>query len=410
MLPDERTTLSNILALPGDAEALVAAPDRGVARPLITFLRSQGISVQTAGDADSAFEEALLHPPDVVLIDDRILPAGGIELCQRLKGNIRTHFVPTILFPLNDLRQFRLRATAAGADAVFSPSTDAQERRTRLWALLRTRALFTRFEKKQRSQSSELVERRRWVSHLLHDLQGSVAALEANVNFMSRFGPASDDRRRADFDGSVEDAQTVFDQLMQSVRTVIDFDRFESGQMVLQETLLTLGDLATEVTADLRIQAKSAGVSLTLTHSGNGQERALKGDRDLIKRVMRNLVTNVIRRSAARAEITIHIVETDQGERFSVTSPGDIIPVGARSEIFQPYGLLGAHTVGYGLGLALARAVVELHGGKIWVEDDPRGGSTFVFELRFDHPTSSAQRRQALLAARPGDAARGRGY
>jgi signal transduction histidine kinase len=407
MLPDERTTLSNTLALPSDVEALVAAPGRGVARPLVTFLRSQGISVQTAGDSDSAFEEALLHPPDVILIDDRILPAGGIELCQRLKANIRTHFVPTIVFPLNDLRQFRLRATAAGADAVFAPTTDAQERRTRLWALLRTRALFTRFEKKQRSQGSELVERRRWVSHLLHDLQGSVAALEANVNYMSRFGPASDDRRRVDFDGSVEDARTVFEQLMQSVRTVVDFDRFESGQMVLQEAPLTLGDLAVEVTADLRGQAKSAGVSLSLTRPGPGQERPLKGDRDLIKRVMRNLVTNAVRRGTPRAEVAVQVVETDQGARFAVTSPGETIPIGARSEIFDPYGPLGAHTVGYGLGLALARAVVELHGGKIWVEENPRGGSAFVFELRFDQPASSARRR-TTSADRRGDAVRGR--
>ena len=411
MLPDERTTLSNTLALPSDVEALVAAPGRGVARPLITFLRSQGISVQTAGDSDSAFEEALLHPPDVILIDDRILPAGGIELCQRLKANIRTHFVPTIVFPLNDLRQFRLRATAAGADAVFSPTTDAQERRTRLWALLRTRALFTRFERKQRSQGSELVERRRWVSHLLHDVQGSVAALEANVNFMARFGPANDDRRRPDFDGSVEDARTVFEQLMQSVRTVIDFDRFETGQMVLQEAVFTLGELAAEVVADLRAQAKSAGVSLSLaagvdTGVGAGQERPLKGDRDLIKRVMRNLVTNAIRRGAARAEIAIQVGPTDQGMRFSVTSPGETIPVGAHSEIFEPYGQLGAHTVGYGLGLALARAVVELHGGKIWVEENPRGGSAFVFELRFDRPAVPARRR-AAAAAHTGDVARG---
>src|SRR6516162_386759 len=82
MLPDERTTLSNTLSLPSDVEALVAAPGRGVARPMVLFLRSQGISVQTAGDADGAFEEALLHPPDIVLIDDRLPPAGGVELCQ----------------------------------------------------------------------------------------------------------------------------------------------------------------------------------------------------------------------------------------------------------------------------------------------------------------------------------------
>lgn len=405
MLPDERTTLSNTLGLPGDVEALVAAPGRGVARPLVTFLRSQGISVQTAGDADSAFEEALLHPPDVVLIDDRILPAGGIELCQRLKGNIRTHFVPTIIFALNDLRQFRLRATAAGADAVFSPSTDAQERRTRLWALLRTRALFTRFEKKQRSQGSEIVERRRWVSHLLHDLQGSVAALQANVNFMSRFGPPKDDRHRPDFEGSVDDARTVFDQLMQSVRTVIDFDRFESGQMHLAETQFTLGDLAAEALEEARRHAQSAGVGLSLARPPIGQERPLTGDKDLIKRGLRNLVINAIRRGPAQSEIELRVIETDIGARFSVTSPGETIAAAERAEIFEPYGQLGTHTVGYGLGLALARAIVEMHEGKIWVEDNSRGGAVFVFELRFNRKAAGSRKRAAAPA--PDHATRG---
>jgi signal transduction histidine kinase len=400
MLPDERTTLSNMLGLPSDVEGLVAAPGRGVARPLITFLRSQGISVQTAGDADSAFEEALLHPPDIVLIDDRILPAGGIELCQRLKGNIRTHFVPTVVFALNDLRQFRLRAVAAGADAVFSPSTEAQERRTRLWALLRTRALFTRFEKKQRSQGSEIVERRRWVSHLLHDLQSSVASLQANVNFMARFGPPAEDRRRADFDGSVDDARTVFDQLMQSVRTVIDFDRFESGQLVLQESMFVLGDVAAVVGEDLRLAARSMGKSLSISRPPLGQERPLNGDKDLIERVMRNLVANAIRRGRARSEIDLRVFQTDQGVRFTVASPGETIPAAARAEVFEPFGQkgAGAHSVGYGLGLALARAIVEMHGGRIWVEDMPRGGATFVFELRFDQSAATLRKRPSPVA------------
>src|ERR1700747_2507559 len=178
MLPDERTTHSNTLALPTDVEALVVAPGRRVAKALVAFLRSQSINVQTATDTDGAFEEALLHPPDIVLIDDRILPTGGIDLCQRLKSNVRTHFVPVLVFVLNALRPFRIRAIAAGADAVFTPSTDAQERRTRLWALLRTRALFRQMERKQRTQGSEIVDRRRWLNLLLQDLQRSVAALQ----------------------------------------------------------------------------------------------------------------------------------------------------------------------------------------------------------------------------------------
>src|SRR5438045_127319 len=81
-------------------------------------------------------------------------------------------------------------AYASGADAVFSPSVDQTERRTRLWALLRTRALFRSLDRKQRRQGSELGERRRWVSYLLHDLQGPFGALRANVEFLSQFAPA----------------------------------------------------------------------------------------------------------------------------------------------------------------------------------------------------------------------------
>ena len=410
MLPDERTTLTNTLALPSDVEALVAAPGRGVARPIVVFLRSQGISVQTAGDADSAFEEALLHPPDVVLIDDRIPPAGGVELCQRLKGNIRTHFVPTILFALNDLRQFRLRAVAAGADAVFAPSTDAQERRTRLWALLRSRALFRRMERKQRSQGSEIVERRRWVSHLLHDLQGSVASLQANVDFMGRFGPPPADPRRRDFDDAISDARTVFDQLMQSVRTVMDFDRFETGQLVLHESALLLGDIVAEVVGELGRHAAGADKSLTLARPGAGDETPIAADHDLLKRVISNLVMNAIKRSQPGRAIAVSVATTDGGVRFSVTSPGELISAVDRPAIFEPYSQMGSNAVGYGLGLALARAVIEMHDGRIWVEDTPRSGVAFVFELRSDRQQGAPGKRRSSerTMSRPNPAGRGR--
>ncbi|HEV8150867.1 MAG TPA: hypothetical protein VGP61_11830, partial [Gemmatimonadales bacterium] len=103
MLPNERTTRSEVVTLPGEVEALIAAPSRAAARPMVDFLKKERINVQLVVSADSAFEEALLHRPNVVLIDDRVPPAGGIELCQRLKSNTRTHFVPTILYPQSDV-------------------------------------------------------------------------------------------------------------------------------------------------------------------------------------------------------------------------------------------------------------------------------------------------------------------
>jgi signal transduction histidine kinase len=385
MLPDERTTHSNTLALPSDVEALVAAPGRGIARPLVTFLRSQNINVQTATTADTAFEEALLHPPDVILIDDRLPPVGGIELCQRLKGNVRTHFVPAIVFLLNDLRPHRLRALAAGADAVFAPSTDAQERRTRLWSLLRSRALHRQLERKQRSQGSEIVERRRWLGFFMHDLQGSVAALQANFDYLSNFSPAPDDPRYGDFQDSIEDSRTVFALLVHSVRTVTDFERQEAGQLPLHATPFSLRGLAVEIEAELRRHASIHGKSLRLISNGaidtRASEKLVAGDRDLIKRAVMNLVLHAVRRGAPERPVTMDVQEGMAGVRLSVAILGDPLR-GDRAQIFEPYAELSAQSVGYGLGLALARAVVELHGGRIWVDDVPPDGWAFVLELK----------------------------
>ena len=392
MLPDERTTHNNTLSLPSDVEGLVAAPGRGVARPLVDFLKGQGINVQTTSDADTAFEEALLHPPDVVLIDDRLPPAGGIELCQRLKGNVRTHFVPTIVFALNDLRQHRLRAMAAGADAVFGPGTDAQERRTRLWALLRTRALYRQLEKKQRAQGSEIVERRRWLGYFLHDLQGQVAALNVNVDYLAKLAPAKGDVRLENFLESIEDVRTVFAQLMASVRTVQDYDRYETNQLVPHETSLALGDVAADVADELRRQAVVAERPFSFARPPAETERKLQGDRELLRRAMLNLGLSAMRRAPTRAEVGMAVTETEAAARFRVTVPGESLQGADRLNIFEPYAQRSVSAPGYGLGLALARAIIELHDGHLWIEDVPEGGCAFVFELRWQRRGSSSPR------------------
>ena len=400
MLPDERTTHRNELPLPSEAEGLIVAPDRVIARPLISFLRAQGLTVRTADDADSAFEEALLHPPDVVVIDDRVPPTGSVDLCARLKDNVRTHFVPVIVCALNDLRSFRVRALAAGADALFVPSTDAQERKARLWALLRTRALQKRAERSHRTQQSAIVERRHWLSHFLHDLTGQVAALAANVDYLAKFAPPAADARRLDFDESVSDAQGVFERLKGTMRTVIDYDRFETGQLVPRETRLYLGETAAEVVEELRRHAALADKGLALTRPEN--ERALYGDRELLAAAMLNLGMGALRRIPSRGTLSIEVGVTDSGVRFRAVAPGPALAVAERMRIFEPYGRRGNGSATYGLGLALAHAVIGLHDGRIWAEDvDDGKGCAFVFELGWQR--SGPRPKRGSAGGRPGE-------
>jgi K+-sensing histidine kinase KdpD len=393
MLSDERITHEELPA-PREVEGLVVAPGRAVMRSLVGFLRGEGINVRTVADAEGAFEEALLHPPDIILVDDRVPPSGGIDLVHRLKANVRTHFVPAILYTLNDLRRERVRALAAGADAVFAPSTDVEERRARVWALLRTRALYRRIDRLQRTQRTEIVDRRQWLSHFLHDLKGQVGALAANTEYLARFEPDAGDPRQDEFRASIEDTRGIFEQLKAAVRTVLDYDRFETGQLVPREDRFRLGEAAAEPIETLRRLATMAERTLSVAGPPPDRERAIYGDRELIACAILNLGMAALRRSAVHSQLAVEIGETDAGMRFRVASPGAPLQAAERLNIFAPYGHHAAGSAMYGLGLALARALIELSQGSLWVEDLPTGGCAFVFELGW--------RRTGARAVRPG--------
>jgi len=380
MLSDERTTHEELPA-PREVEGLVVAPGRVVMRALVGFLRGEGINVRTVADAEAAFEEALLHPPDIVLIDDRVPPSGGIDLVHRLKANVRTHFVPSVLCTLNDLRRERVRALAAGVDAVFAPSTDVEERRARIWALLRTRALYRRIDRLQRTQQTEIVDRRQWLSQFLHDLKGQIGALSANVEYLTRFAPEAAAPRRAEFSASIEDTRGIFEQVKAAVRTVLDYDRFETGQLAPRDERFRLGDAAAEPVETLRRLAAISERTVSMVGPPPESERALYGDRELIACAILNLGMAALRRSTAHSDVAMQIAETDAGMRFRVTSPGPPLHASERLNIFAPYGRHAAGSAMYGLGLALARALIELSQGSLWVEDLPTGGCAFVFEL-----------------------------
>jgi signal transduction histidine kinase len=384
MLPNERTTRSEVVTLPDEVEALVAAPSRTLARPVVEFLKGEKINVQLVVSADSAFEEALLHRPNVILIDDRVPPAGGIELCQRLKGNTRTHFVPTILWAQNDARPDRLRALAAGADAIFVPDTDAQERRTRLWALLRTQAIYRRQEKKQRTQGAVLQERRRWVGNFVHDLQSSVGALQANFEYLAQVAQTKGRPGAAEIDECVTDSQTVFRQIARGLRTVQEIERFESGRVALKDGVVSLAELARAAKAELDRLAGLMGRSVELGRVS--REAAVRGDDDYLREAVINLAHFVLRRPGTRV-VRLEVSSSATVARLSVSGDGEAIEADEREKIFEAYARPSPRhaPVGLGLGLALAKTVVEMQGGSVWVEDASGGGSAFVLELKSEN-------------------------
>jgi len=106
-------------------------------------------------------------------------------------------------------------------------------------------------------------------------------------------------------------------------------------------------------------------------------------DADMIRRVLINLLENAAKYSPSGSQIGISAETDEVGIRFCVIDQGPGIPVEAREMIFEKFVRLPGTRAskGLGLGLAFCRLAVHAHGGKIWVDGDPGGGSRFCFDL-----------------------------
>jgi len=363
-------------------EGLVISPNRNSARPMLDFLRSEGLNVQVVNSMELGLEEALLHRPGVVVIEEGISSAGGVDLCARLKSNARTHFLPVVLYVRGSPGElFRLDALAAGADAIFSSDTSKAERRARLWALLRSQAMFRRLDGKRQAQRTEISDKRRWIRGLVHDIQNSLGAIQANFDYVVMQSEVRDKKLQAEFEECIRETRGTFREMVRSLRTVLEFERFEAGDAVLREDQVLLSEVATAVSTSLR--HLTASLRKTIVVDNSSYSSPVRGDEKYLQEAISDLATFVLRQTdnqrcflcaasvAGVARITIY------GDRHKLSTS-------ARAAIFDPYvgpmkekPARAAHKV----GLALARIIVESHHGTIQIEDVPDAGSAFVVEF-----------------------------
>ena len=145
-----------------------------------------------------------------------------------------------------------------------------------------------------------------------------------------------------------------------------------------------LGELAALVEAD----AKTAGVRVTLSVPPDLPR--FVADRDHLKQVMLNLILNGLQAMPEGGTLTLEAARTRDGLTLAVADTGQGIPPEALPRVFDPY--FTSKAKGLGLGLAIARRIVEDHGGKIEVESQPARGSRFSVILPLEASRVEASR------------------
>lgn len=179
------------------------------------------------------------------------------------------------------------------------------------------------------------------------------------------------------------------DSLMVIINDILDFSKIEAGRVELDHSPFLLRTVIGQVLRSLAPKAAEKKLELLCAPETNVPD-ALVGDAGKLRQVLVNLVGNAIKFSE-QGEIAVHAhVQGDDGDqvqlKFSVSDHGIGILPEACGRIFNMFEQADSSTTkrfgGTGLGLTISRGIVELMGGRIWVESSPGQGSTFHFTVR----------------------------
>jgi signal transduction histidine kinase len=232
----------------------------------------------------------------------------------------------------------------------------------------------------------DLVQLREEFYHgIVHDLRGPLTSIDGFTTIMqSRRGKMSPQQEDQYLGYVRQSAQ----RMRQLVADILDTAKIESGTMELKLQPVAAADFAERVKGLYALQEESLGLKLSFDATG-APPQPLRCDRNLIERVIVNLVGNAVKFTPKGGAVALRVTAAGPGEvEFSVQDTGPGIPKDKLGVLFEKFKQLEGEkkSAGYGLGLSICKKIVELHRGRIWCESEFGRGSRFVFRLPLQGP------------------------
>ncbi|MBI3978777.1 MAG: GAF domain-containing protein [Chloroflexi bacterium] len=216
-----------------------------------------------------------------------------------------------------------------------------------------------------------------FISTVSHELRTPLASIKASVGVLLASMPADTAEPIMRLLRNIERSNQRLEAI---VSDLLDLTRLQSGRVQLHQRQVDLVEIAQAAVATMRPLTDQKGQVISLD---SGSPALAMGDRTRLEQVLLNLLSNAHKYSPAGSEITVIVQDQVDAVAVGVRDRGPGIPPEEQALIFERFYRMNSgetqRAVGSGLGLAIARALVDLHGGAIWVESAVGQGSTFWF-------------------------------
>ncbi len=347
--------------------ALLVEDNPGDARLIRETLRDVAVDLIHTDRLSGGLEILAEASADVVLLDLSLPDSHGFETFEAMHAGAPT--VPIVVLSGLDDEDLAVRAVQEGAqDYLVKGQVDGS-------GLLR--AMRYAIERQRLEAARQDLERQRdeFFNSVSHDLRTPVAAIKAAIGVVLANEPSDLPPALHRLLGNIDLAA---DELTRMIEDLLEIARLQAGRVDLFLTEVDLRDVIARATRPLEPLVLARGQHLTLSLSDEPVELAVDALR--VGRVLSNLIGNALKYGREGGHITITLERDDGHICMTVADDGPGIPLAEQERIFDRFYRAPRHAegaTGSGLGLPIARALVELHGGRLTVESEPGRGSIF---------------------------------
>ncbi|MEI6575998.1 MAG: ATP-binding protein [Bacteroidota bacterium] len=374
---------------------------------LLGLLEIQGYkNLETTTNPGKVLDLYYSFKPDLILLDLMMSPLNGFDIMEKLREvHPRTSFLPILVLTADVTTESRQRALAGGANDFLTKPFDLIEVDLRIKNLLETRFLSQQLELLNASLELKVRERTVELELLNKSLRASKEKAEESDNLKTSFlqnisheirtplngitgfvellnSSENSEKERTEFMAVVKESSLRF---LNTINELILMSKIETGQFVPDSKEVDLQEILGDISAFYFYEANQKGLQFKISENIFEVSCIVKCDASIIHKVLTNLVSNALKYTHTGSIEMGYIKDGTESIIFYVEDSG----IGIRKEVSKSMfdrfrqGEEGVNRgfEGSGLGLSVSKALVELHGGKIWYQPNRTQGSIFYFSI-----------------------------